>query len=153
MMTFVLIGVISLIAGGAGFALPQVINSGSPAKVALESQKAKRESSGRQPGLVSFGEVVVNLADERLTRYLHVNITFLVDEHNDEPVNAALEKKKTVLKSWLISYLSDKSVDDVRGAAGVNRARREIRDQFNGLLFPDGSEKIRDVLFEEFTVR
>ena len=34
--------------------------------------------------------------------------------------------------------------------AGINRARREIQDQFNTLLFPDGSEKIRDVLVEEF---
>jgi flagellar basal body-associated protein FliL len=52
----------------------------------------------------------------------------------------------------LIGYLSDKELDEVRGAIGVNKARREIQEQFNRLLFPDGSELIQDVLFEDFTV-
>jgi len=29
----------------------------------------------------------------------------------------------------------------------------QILDQFNALLFPDGSEKLRDILFEEFNVQ
>ena len=100
-----------------------------------------------------FGEVVVNLAEDRLTRYLQVSLTLLVDGPDESAFKQALEKKRTILKNWLISYLSDKAIDEVRGAAGVNRARREIQDQFNTILFPDGSETIRDVFFEEFTVR
>jgi flagellar FliL protein len=151
-MTFLLAGVISLIAGGAGFALPQVISGRAAAKETADSRKPARPASGQRV-FVPFGEIVVNLAEDRLTRYLQVSITLLVDGVNDEFVRVEVEKQKTVLKNWLIGYLSDKTLDEVRGAAGVNRARREIQDQFNSLLFPDGSEKIRDVLFEEFTVR
>ncbi len=49
--------------------------------------------------------------------------------------------------------MSDKGLQEVSGAGGVNRLRREIQDQFNALLYQDGSDKIRDVLFEEFVVQ
>jgi len=88
-----------------------------------------------------------------LTRYLHVNITLQVDSADEQNLHAMLAAKKTILRNWLISYLSDKSLGDVRGAAGMNRARREIQDQFNNVLFAEGTEIVRDVLFEEFSVR
>ena len=53
----------------------------------------------------------------------------------------------------LIGYLSDQSMQEVSRAVGVNRIRREIRDQFNAMLFPDGAEKIHDILFDEFVVQ
>ena len=62
-------------------------------------------------------------------------------------------QKKAIMKHWLISHLSDKSLKDVSGAAGVNRLRREVLEHFNDLMYPDGSEKIKDILFEEFVVQ
>jgi flagellar basal body-associated protein FliL len=49
--------------------------------------------------------------------------------------------------------LSDQSLQEVSGKAGVNRVRREIREQFNAMLWPDGSEYIQDILFDEFVVQ
>ena len=34
-----------------------------------------------------------------------------------------------------------------------NRIRREIRDHFNAMLFPNEAEKLNDILFEEFNVQ
>jgi hypothetical protein len=45
------------------------------------------------------------------------------------------------------------TLEEVRGAGGVNRTRREFQEQFNYLLFGDGPDKIMDVLFEEFVVQ
>jgi flagellar basal body-associated protein FliL len=45
------------------------------------------------------------------------------------------------------------SMEDIRGAAGQNRLRREIHDQFNLVMFPDTEGEIKDVLFEEFNVQ
>jgi flagellar basal body-associated protein FliL len=155
-----LTALIGLIAAVVGFAMPQVLTVAGKEIVQSRGKKHERASEskgqsavGNQQAFVPFGDVVVNLAEERLTRYLRVNLTLLVDGANETLVRQAVETKRTILKDWLISYLSDKGLDEVRGAAGVNRSRREIQDHFNGLLFPDGSARIRDVLFEEFTVQ
>ena len=100
-----------------------------------------------------FGEVVVNVNEERQTRYLRVKLILVSDAAQEKPVTELIQKKKAILRNWLISYLSDKSLKEVSGATGVNRLRREIQDQFNNQMFPDGSEKIRDVLFEEFVIQ
>ena len=158
--TTVLAGAISLLAGGAGFVMPHVIGSEALKGLSWESlttsQNAKRStkpSSSRQQAFIPFGDVVVNLAEDRLTRHLQARITLLANSADQELLEDSLESNRALLQNWLIGYLSDKSLDEVRGAAGVNRARRDIQDRFNSLLFADDSEKVRDVLFEEFTVR
>src|SRR5262245_16287942 len=164
MMGWLVVAAFGLISGATGFAVPMVfVNKPlswqaliSPGATHAENQHkrardpakhesaappgAKREPLGNQPALVSFGEVVVNLAEEKLTRYLRVTLTLQVDSAHEEMVKKAVERKKTILKNWLIGYLSDKELDEVRGAMGLNRLRREIQDQFNRLLFPEGGE-------------
>jgi flagellar basal body-associated protein FliL len=110
-------------------------------------------ASDGQPVFVPFGDVVVNLAEERLTRHLRATLALQVDPVNEELVRKSVDRKKTILKNWLIAYLSDKELEEVRGAIGVNQARREIQEQFNRLLFANGKGLIQEVLFEEFTVQ
>ncbi len=97
--------------------------------------------------------VVVNLDEGRLTRYLRIAITMQIPKASEEEFKKKLEAKKIVLRNWLLSKISDLDLDDIRGAAGQNRLRREIRDQFNSVLCPDGYDQIYDVLFEEFNVQ
>jgi flagellar basal body-associated protein FliL len=173
---WLLIAAVSLIAGAGGFAVPIVVlhelnlpdakdahNAKRPQQHKRGGQTpARRESSKlakapydareNQPAFVPFGDVVVNLAEEKLTRYLRVTLTLQVDPAHAEVVRQVLDSQRTILKNWLIGYLSDKQVDEVRGAIGVNKARREIQEQFNRLLFPEGSDLIQDILFEEFNV-
>ena len=147
--SLVLYGVLSAGAVGAGYVVPSFVLPHPPEEGA--SQEQRHGSS--KPAFVSFGDVVVNLAEERLTRYLRVKIILVISEADQKEFVEALPNKKAILKHWLISYLSDRSIQEVTGAAGVNRLRREILDQFNALLYPDGAERIRDVLFEEFNVQ
>lgn len=129
------------------------------------------------PQFVSFGRIVVNLNEPSLTKYLSLDITLQVDAKDQElvrrmvlpPANEApsegkekdkgpanpkfsVESRLPILRTWLTSHLADKSIEDVRGKVGVNRLRREIQDQFNVLMFDDGRERVRDVLFEEFHI-
>ncbi len=104
------------------------------------------------PQFVPFGRIVVNLNEPALTKYLSLDITLLADGKDDVAVRSAVEERLPILRTWLTGHLADKSMEDVRGKAGVNRLRREIQDQFNALLFEDGRERVRDVLFEEFHV-
>jgi flagellar basal body-associated protein FliL len=165
---WLVMAIVGLVAAGFGVALPTVFQQQpqtsaangkrvATAGVDRATQNAKprgaqAEPDRHEPAFIPFGEVVVNLAEVNLARYLRVSLTLQVDPVNEEIVKRAVERRKTILKNWLIAYLADKAIDEVRGAVGVNRARRDIQEQFNRLLFPDGPELIQDVLFEDFTV-
>ena len=116
-------------------------------------QSAKKTAVNREPATIPFGDVAVNLSDGRMTRYLRVKVVIIVDESDSKDFTKHLDKHKPVLKNWLIGYLSEQSMHDVTRQIGVNRLRREIRDEFNAILYPDGEEKILDVLFDEFVVQ
>lgn len=104
------------------------------------------------PQFIPFGRIVVNLNEAALTKYLSLDITLLADAKDESEVLSGVEKRLPILRTWLTSHLADKSMEDIRGKVGINRLRREIQDQFNALLFDDGHERVRDVLFEEFHV-
>jgi len=148
MGTMLMLGAVSLVASALGFVAPYlVINYLS----ASETEKTAQPPS--TPAFVAFGETVVNLDDGKLTRYLRVSVTLQVDENDVQQITKDMEKNKAILKSWLLSYLSDKTMDDIRGAAGQNRLRREIHGYFNSVLFPEGDDKVQDILFEEFNIQ
>ena len=144
----ILFAVIGLVSAGGGFAVPFFF----PSLVGGETG-ASETPKPPSPAFVPFGESVVNLDEGRLNRYLRVNITLQVNDDEVEDVTKEVEKKKAILKNWLLSNLSDKAMEEIRGAAGQNRLRREIQNHFNSVLFTDGYERIHDVLFEEFNVQ
>jgi flagellar FliL protein len=141
--------VVAVLAVGGGASLPWLLgNHGQDA----HSQKPKDRSKVKQAA-VPFGDVVVNLGEDRLNRFLRVKIMVAIEEPDTKEVTELIEHQRAFLKSWLIGYLSDQSTQEVTRKAGVNRIRREIRDQFNAHLFPEGEEKIIDILFDEFVVQ
>lgn len=148
---WLLVVVVALVAVAGGAALPFFLPDHALPKTATHNKVNPKEP---KPILVPFGDpVVVNLNTERLSRFLRAKLILVVEDTNEKEVRDVVEKNKPFLKNSLIVYLSDQSLKDVTGAAGMNRLSREIRDQFNTMLFPDGSEKIDKVLFEEFYVQ
>lgn len=142
-----ILAVVSLLSAVIGFAVPYfLLAKGNPAT-------ANDTAKPPKPAFIPFGETVVNLDEGRLNRYLRINITVQVDEEKVEDLTKLVEKRKAILKSWLLSYLSDKSMEEIRGAAGQNRLRREILEHFNAVLSDDGSDVVHDVLFEEFNIQ
>ncbi len=103
--------------------------------------------AGKDPG------IVVNLDEGRMSRYLRVAITMQIPKAAEEDFKKRVDTKRILLRNWLLSKISDLDLEDIRGAAGQNRLRREIRDHFNSVLCPDGYDQIYDVLFEEFNVQ
>ncbi len=146
--TWVFVAVISI---GGGFATPFLINGFSNQTSA--EKNSPDVADDEPPTFIEFGEVVVNLNESRLNRYLRLNISLLVDESQKAEIESLIEQKKTILKSWLLSYLADKGMEDIRGATGQNRLRREIQNHFNSVLFADGYQRIRNVLFLEFNIQ
>jgi flagellar basal body-associated protein FliL len=121
----------------------------------LDVEPAPKHEESLEPSFVPFGEVVVNVNEGRMNRYLRMRITLQTSggPEKEAALITHVEKKKAIMTSWLLGHLADMSMEDIRGAAGQNRLRREIHDQFNWILFPDGEHAIEDVLFEEFNVQ
>ena len=91
--------------------------------------------------------------EPNLTRYLKVNISLGVASRNKTTVAREVENNKPLLQNWLCSHLASQSMSRIKGESGQTRLRREIKDEFNNLLFLDGPEAIQQVLFLEFNVQ
>lgn len=98
--------------------------------------------------------VVANLDEPGVTRYARVTVTLQLDPQMDQEKGAVfLEGKKAVLIDWLTTYIAGLSLERVRGTRNLSRIKKEIRDSFNELLFPQSKPFIRDILFKEFAIQ
>ncbi|MEO2014538.1 MAG: flagellar basal body-associated FliL family protein [Fuerstiella sp.] len=145
---------VTLLCGGMGMAIPYFMPTGGGDGAAEEQTEPVFEMlDPEDTAFVPFDAVVVNLDEGQLTRYLQVAVTLQVPKEEEESIKLKIEEKKAVLKNWLINQISDKNREEIRGGAGQDRLRREVRDQFNSVLFPDGYDRIYNVLFDEYNVQ
>ena len=145
---------VTLLCGGMGMAIPYFMPaSGEDPAEEGNMDPVFEMLDPEDTAFVPFDAVVVNLDEGALTRYLRVAVTLQVPKEDEESIKLKMEEKRAVLKNWLLNQISDKSLEEIRGGAGQNRLRREIRDQFNSVLFPDGYDRIHNVLFDEYNVQ
>lgn len=150
---------VGLLAAGAGGTVPMLL-SGSTEEVIDEEPPPFELPAPEDTVFVPFADpevkddqIVVNLNEGNLTRYLRVVVELQIAKDYEMEFAEKLKKNRVLLRSWLLSKISDKNLEEVRGAAGQNRLRREIQDHFNSVLFPDGYDRIYDVLFFEYAVQ
>ncbi len=106
----------------------------------------------RKSGLIEFESITVNLNDERLNRYLRINLVFQVVPSRQQAIEQLTERKRVVMKNWLIRTLSDITLDETRGKAGQDAIRKKLTTGLNTLLGTE-PDAIQDVLFTEFNVQ
>jgi flagellar basal body-associated protein FliL len=146
-----LVAVVCLVFTVAGAALPMVVNVSS--LFAKSKDDKGKEKKDTKTAIVPFGEVVVNLSEDRLQRYLRVKVAVLVEAEAEKEVTELLTKKKAAVKSAMIAHLAGKSLKDVSGSVGVTRMQRELLERMEDVLYPDGHSRIKSVLFEEYVVQ
>jgi flagellar FliL protein len=147
--------VVPLVAAGAGAAVPLVVDV--PALMGKkehdpDAKKKKKHASPEHLASVEVGEVVVNLSEERMTRFLKVKVAIQCEHAAEGKVHELVEKHKAALKSFMISHIAGKTLKDVSGTVAINRLQREMLERFDDLLFPDGESPLVAVLFEEYVV-
>ena len=69
--------VVCLVFAAAGAAVPMVVNV--PALFAKSKEEKGKEAKEAKTAIVPFGEVVVNLSEDRLQRYLRIKVAVLVE--------------------------------------------------------------------------
>jgi flagellar basal body-associated protein FliL len=138
---------------GAGAALPMVVNVQALFGASAKKEEKPADKKDVKTAIVPFSDIVVNLSEERLQRYLRLKIAVLVDAEAEKEVNDLMTKKKAAVKSAMITHLAGKSLKDVSGSAGVARMQRELLERIEEVLYPDGNSKIKSILFEEYVVQ
>jgi flagellar basal body-associated protein FliL len=152
--TLLIVGVgLVLLCAALGLGAALALTS-RPAAAKSPAAAEQAASGAAEYDYVPFGSVVANLSDGRLTRYLQVSIILKVEKGSSEALKTALDGgEKAVFQNWLITYLSDKGLDQVGGAAAITRLQREIEDGFNAILAQNSEPKVQAVLFEEFNIQ
>ena len=97
--------------------------------------------------------IIINLNEPQVTRYLRVALSLDIAGEDYNTAKVILKKKAHDVKNWLITYLCDLSLEDVRGAKNINRARRAIQDSLNNKLWPGGRPLIVNVSLKEWIVQ
>lgn len=122
----------------------------------LEERLARIEKQLSAPPseVVPFGDITVNLSEDRLQRYLRIKVAFKVDERAHREMTGLVAAKKAELKTWAITYLAGKTLKDVSGSSGVTKVRDDLKEGMGKILQQDRKENpIKEVLFEEYVVQ
>jgi flagellar basal body-associated protein FliL len=150
------VGIIVLFAAGGYFAS----RLNTPAEASAEdgeptTMPEKPPTGGEDPELTYFDlePIVVNLNEPQVTRYLRALFSLGIADDDFGTAKEVIEKKMYDLNNWLIVYLSDLSIEDVRGAKNINRVRREIQDSINDRLWPGERPLVLNVSLKEWIIQ
>lgn len=146
-----LVAIVCVVFSGAGAAIPMFVNV--PALFAKSGADKGKEKKGGKTAIVPVGDVVVNLSEDRLQRYLRVKVAVLVELEAEKEATDLITKKKAAVKSAMITHLAGKTLKDVSGSVGVTRMQRELLEKMEDVLYPDGHSRLKGVLFEEYVVQ
>lgn len=136
-----------LILGTAG----ALYKSGILGGHAEENNGPKAMETGRapaEPGPVHTLETfIVNLADERGTRYLKTRLGL---ELSRPEVAREIEQRLPQVRDAILTILSTKAFEDIRSLEGKHQLRAEIAATINLLLV---SGEVTNIYFTEFVVQ
>jgi flagellar basal body-associated protein FliL len=152
-LAFVAVVGVILLAAAAGLGVAWLL-TGAVETPANQPQAQSTATEEDRYEYVEFGDIVANLAEGRATRYVKVNVTLQVPSEDAPAVRKLVDgEKKAVFQDWLLTYLSDKQLEEVTGGTALAKLRRDIQDGFNAVLAEHGEERVEGVLFTEFNIQ
>jgi len=170
LFTWLILGAVVIAGFAGGFALAQLLadsDSASPRQGEAEGNQDNMnpENNAVNDMLVDkpkdeklwpfdLEPVIANLDEPGVTRYARVTITLQLSPQMDQEKGVLfLEGKKPILRDWLTTYIAGLNLERVRGTRNLGRIKRELRDSFNELLFPEGKPFVHNILFKEFAIQ
>ena len=164
--TWLIMAAIVMAGAVGGFALSQLLastgsNETETAQTDPQDQQTKTFTEllaatpeNAKPWPYDLEAVIANLDEPGVTRYVRTTITLELSPEMDQANGLPfLDEKKVLLVDWLTTYLAGLSLEQVRGTSSLSRIKKEIRDHFNELLFPESKPFIRRILIKEFAVQ
>jgi len=157
-------GLTILICAGGGFLVgrmfgtrgnAQTVSAAEPAGHATKARgKSKPGSEKGEPWFYDIEPIVANLNEPGVTRYVRVALTLEVGNGMQAAAGKGfLDQKKPLLKHWLTLYLSNQTLEGIRGEKNLRQVQTQMTDALNQGLFPDDKPQILDVLFKELSIQ
>jgi len=112
---------------------------------ASKSQASKEEKANQT---AEIGDLVVNLSDPSVSRYLRVKI--VVDFKEDKKLDEEIKQKVYVIKDALIDLLRRETSENIQNPENCEAIKKQILDKINGQL---SSGQIEHVYFSDFLVQ
>ena len=148
-------GIVVLCAAAGYFAsslnVPAQAGAEETEQTAREPDKSSRDD--RELVHHDLEPIIINLNEPQVTRYLRVVFSLAIASEDSGAAISTIKKHTHDVNNWLIVYLSDLSLDDVRGAKNINRVRREIQDSLNDRLWPGARPLILKVSLKEWIIQ
>jgi flagellar basal body-associated protein FliL len=178
---WIIIGVVVLVAAGAGVGLGRLFAGNSKPKSAEEASSSKESAveakaepatkhgaakqaeqpKSDKPGAAkedalyyNLDPVVANLDEPGATRYVRAALTLEISpELIAEKGATFMDQKKPLMTNLLTIYLAGLNIEATRGDKNLKRIQSDICDTFNERLFPNGKPLIKRILIKEFAVQ
>ena len=153
-LIMIMVLVLAILGGGGVFAYKKLL--APPSKLAAEGKIAtqgEEEDLSTNAKMPKFGQIfdlepfVVNLADQKETRYLKAKISL---ELKGEKVTDEMNKRLPQIRDIIIELLSSKSYEELATLHGKEHLKNEIMIRLNSVL-KTGS--IENVFFTEFVMQ
>lgn len=114
---------------------------------AKKEEKGKGGGSGNYAHSHEFGDVIVNLAGVKGTRYLRTKFTLASSDANLETL---IKTNENQLRDIAIGVLGTQTLDSLEAPGARNAIRSDLIAQFNNAL---RGEVIEQIYFTEFVVQ
>lgn len=165
--TWLILAGIVIAGATGGFALSQLLageRQSQPSEIQGNQQQSPEvksfddmvsdESKGGKAWYYELKPVIANLDEPGITRYLRVTITLELNSEMNQAKGAVFFDEKTlIMRDWLTTYVAGLSLERIRGTRNLSRIKKEIRDHFNELLFPETKPFIHAIFLKEFAVQ
>lgn len=142
---FIVLPLLLLLAAGAGIYFSGILGGGAEEQAA----EARPQTPACVPTFHELPEVLVNLSagPSRRTSFMKLRMSLELCRQEDVARVAALH---TRVVDNLQVYLRELRIEDLRGSAGFQRLREELRFRIAVAVQP---VEVRDVLFQEVLVQ
>jgi len=161
-LTWLVPVLVVILCASAGFVMGRLFGTRGGARTASAAQQDGSLETKQNPSAEGDGKswyydmepVVANLNEPGVSRYARVGLTLEMDNSVEQKDGTVFLKEKTpLLKHWLTLYLSNQTLEDIRGEKNLRHVQAQISDSFNQGLFPDGKTHIKRVLFKELSIQ
>jgi len=153
-----------IVCAGAGFTVSRLFGTRGTAQNVSAAERAGTAAADQLPPMneADPGEIwyydlepiVANLNEPGVTRYVRVTLTLEVGngmaENDGLPF---LEQRTPLLKNWLTLFLSNQTLEDIRGEQNLRQVQAQIAEMLNQELFPNTKPCIKRALFKDISIQ
>ena len=166
MVTWLILVGIVLAGATGGFALSMLLAGGGQSADVKANVEAMEEAEptkefesmiadrGGKKWQYDLETVIANLDEPGVTRYLRATITIELSNEMDERKGLPfMDSMALELRDWLTTYFAGLSLERIRGTRNLSRIKKEIRDHFNVILFPETKPFVEGIFLKDFAVQ